>query len=131
MLGEIIAAFADDNSVLVYFSDHGEEVFDYRNRMGREYATLNRNIMKYQYDVPFMVWCSDVFKAKNPETVKAIEHAVDRPFVIDNVCNMLFGIAEIETPFYRDSLNLISPDYKCSERFINGVSYEKIRFSGN
>ena len=131
VLGEIIAAFADDNSVLVYFSDHGEEVFDYRNRMGREYATLNRNILKYQYDVPFMVWCSDVFKAKNPGKVTAIKHAVDRPFMIDNVCNMLFGIAEIETPFYRDSLDLISPDYKCSERFINGMSYEKIRFSGN
>ncbi len=131
VLGEIIAAFADDNSVLVYFSDHGEEVFDYRNRMGREYATLNRNILKYQYDVPFMVWCSDVFKAKNPGKVTAIKHAVDRPFMIDNVCNMLFGIAEIETPFYRDSLDLISPDYKCSERFINGISYEKIRFSRN
>ena len=131
VLGKIIAAFADDNTVLVYFSDHGEEVFDYRNRMGREYTSLNRNLLKYQYDVPFMVWCSDVFKAKNPGTVAAIEHAVDRPFMIDNVCNMLFGIAEIETPFYRDSLDLISPDYKCSERFINGMSYEKIRFSDN
>lgn len=129
VVNSVIEMFKDNNTVLLYFSDHGEEVYDYRCRTGRQYGIMNADILKYQYDVPFMVWCSDKFKSNYPDKVECIKQAIDRPFLTDNICNMLFNVAGIETPYYRDTLDLLNPDYRCSERIINGCKYEDVRFS--
>lgn len=127
VLNEIIDTFRDTNTILLYFSDHGEEVYDYRKMCGRDHGTFTPNMLKYQYNVPFMVWCSDIYKAKNPEVVNNIKNAVKRPFMTDNICHMLFNVAGIVTPYYRDSLDLISPNYKCNERILHRVyRYEDI-----
>lgn len=132
VLHNIIKEFRNSNSVLVYLSDHGEEVYDYRKQKGRDQGPLTANKLKYQYEIPFMVWCSDIYKAKNPEKVNAIKNAVNQPFISDNLCNMLFNIGEIETLYYRDSLDLISPNYKCKKRILNNkYVYEDIRYSTN
>ena len=132
VLHNIINEFRNSNSILVYLSDHGEEVNDYRKQQGRDHGPLTANKLKYQYEIPFMVWCSDIYKAKNPEKVSAIKNAVNRPFISDNLCNMLFNIAGIETPYYRDSLDLISPNYKCKKRILNHkYVYEDFRYSIN
>lgn len=130
VLYNIIDEFRNSNSILVYLSDHGEEVYDYRHQCARDHGPLTPLKLKYQYEIPFMVWCSDIYKEKNPEKVKAIKNAVNRPFISDNLCNMLFNIGGIVTPYYRDSLDLISPNYKCKTRILNNkYVYEDIRYS--
>ena len=130
ILNRIIRLFENSNTMLVYFSDHGEEVYDYRPQIGRTYGDITANILKYQYDIPFMIWCSNTFQKNNPATINAIKQAVNRPFITDNICNMLFNVAGIETPYYRDSLDLISPNYRCTERIIKQkYNYEYIRNS--
>lgn len=132
VLHKIIEEFRNSNSILIYLSDHGEEVYDYREQKGRDQGPLTANKLKYQYEIPFMVWCSDIYKTKYPEKVTAIRNAVNRPFISDNLCNMLFNLGNIETPFYRDSLDLISPNYKCKKRRINNdFVYENIRYNPN
>lgn len=132
VLHNIIEAFRNSNTILIYLSDHGEEVFDYSNKRDRDYGPLTTNKLKYQYEIPFMVWCSDIYKAKYPKKVNAIKNAVNRPFISDNLCNMLFNLGGIETPYYRDSLDLISPNYKCKKRILNHkYVYEDIRYSIN
>ncbi len=129
VLSEIIDLFRDTNTILLYFSDHGEEVYDYRDKYGRSHEA-NSNNFKFQYDIPFMVWCSDTYKANKPEIVDNIKHAVNRPFITDNVCHMLFNVAGIKTPYYRDTLDLISPNYRCNERILHqNYKYEDIRYS--
>ena len=132
VLHKIIEEFRNSNSILIYLSDHGEEVYDYRNQKGRDQGPLTANKLKYQYEIPFMVWCSDIYKEKYREKVNAIKNAVNRPFISDNLCNMLFNLGGIETPYYRDSLDLISPNYKCKNRRINNdFVYENIRYNTN
>jgi heptose-I-phosphate ethanolaminephosphotransferase len=97
---------------------------------GRDHGPLCANKLKYQYEVPFMIWCSETYKEKYPEQVENIKNAVNRPFLSDNICNMLFNVANIETPYYRDSLDLISPNYKSKKRVLNHkYVYEDIRYT--
>ena len=132
VLKEIIDTFKESNTVLIYFSDHGEEVYSYRKRYGRDHGPMTAEKLKYQYEVPFMVWCSDEYILKNPTTVEAIKGAVERPFLTDNLCNMLFNLGSINTIYYRDSLDLISPNYKSKQRLIeNNCIYEQVRYSKN
>ena len=128
VMNMIFDKFKDTNTILLYFSDHGDEAYDFRAHCGRYHGELTPMVLKYQYDIPFVVWCSDTYKKNNPDVVNSICQAVDRPFVLDNVCNMLFNIGGISTSYYRENLDLISPNYQCQERLVKGEIYEEIRY---
>ena len=126
VLSQIFQLFSSSSSIVIYLSDHGEEVYDFRNRMGRDHGALSKMKAKYEYEVPFIIWCSNLFKEKHPDTVKALESSLEKPFMLDNLCNMLFYIGSVKTPFYRSEYNPLSPDYQCKSRLLEGYwDYDK------
>lgn len=130
VLHSIIETFRHTNTLMVFFSDHGEEVYDYRHQCARDHGPMSADKLKYQYDVPFFVWCSDIFKSKYPHIINNIKQATNRPLITDNLCHMLFNIASIRTPYYREEFDILSPNYKRNKRTINQFyQYEDIRFS--
>ena len=130
VVNKIFDKFKDSNTILLYFSDHGEEAYDYRGHCGRDHGDLTPMVLKYQYEVPFFIWCSETYKKNNPDVVENIRKAVNRPFVLDNVCNTLFNVGGILTSYYRANLDLISPYYQCHQRLLKGVFvYEDIRYA--
>lgn len=127
----IINLFRKENTVLVYFSDHGEEIYDYQDSKGRTNLQMGGQMLKKgldcQYSVPFMIWCSDKFKANHPEIVNHIKASLHRPFMTDNICQVLFYISGLKTPYYNSCRNLLSPTYKrCNRVLGNGMNYDDI-----
>ena len=123
VLQKIINLFYNDNAVIIYLSDHGEEVFDYRDNHGRDAWGMGddpKQTIRWQYMVPFVVWCSDKYKAKNPGIVAQLEKATERPGMLDNVCQVLFHLSGLKTPYYKANRDLLSPQYHCPKRIING-----------
>lgn len=114
----IFDRFRNSNTLLVYFSDHGDEIYDYRDSKGRVKDGMSPLSVKYQYEVPFIIWCSNIFKNKNPHIVKELHSSVYRPFMTDNLCQLLFHIAGIETEYYRPKYDLIHKDFKPSTRLL-------------
>ena len=121
VLHKIIEIYKDKNVALVYMSDHGEEMYDYRNSAGRAKAVkgMEAQMARHQFGVPFMIWLSDQYKAKHPEKVEAIKLALDRPFMTDNVAQVLFDLAGLKTPYYKADRDLISPQFKPRKRIID------------
>jgi len=66
---------------------------------------------KYQYEVPFMIWCSDKYKKKYPAIINNIKKALHRSFRTDEICNVVFHISQLNTPYYRDKYDLLSPSF--------------------
>ena len=132
VLNRIFEIYNESNSIVIYFSDHGEEAYDYRKQCSRDHGEVTAMSLKYQYEIPFVVWCSDVYRKNNPDVVDAIQQAVDRPFVLDNIHNLLFDLGNIVTSYRNDSSNIISPNYECGKRYIKLVDgdyiYEKLRY---
>ena len=64
VMKHIFDMFRNKNTVILYFSDHGEEVYDYRDSRGRVDfdSKMVRQGLKYQFEVPFMIWCSDTYQ---------------------------------------------------------------------
>lgn len=118
-MGKIFDHYRNANAVIIYLSDHGEEVYDWRPSMGRKVDSMSKDVVKYQFDIPFMVWCSDRYKAKYPERVKAIRAALNKPMPSDITCNMLFHLAGMKTRYYRPRLDILNKAYKCPKRIIN------------
>lgn len=122
VLSLLFDMYRDRNSIIVYFSDHGEEIYDWRNSMGRvDQDEPNKNVIKYQYEVPFFVWCSNKYIANNHTKYLNIIKSKGKPFSIDNVAHFLFDVADVNTPYYVNKYNPLSDSYKCEKRYV-GVS---------
>ncbi len=121
VINHIINLYRDKNTVVVYFSDHGEEIYDYRDSKGRVEAApgQEKNWLKYQFEVPFVIWCSNKYKALHPDIVRRIKASLNRPFMTDNTCHLLFDLAGLKTIYYRAERDLISPKFKPSKRIVN------------
>lgn len=127
VMRQIISLFADKNAVVIYFSDHGEEVYDYRDSEGRRRGEFDQNLLKYQFEVPFVIWCSELFNARHAELCLQIAAAVHRPMMTDNVCHLLLTLAGIETPIYKSARDVLSADYSCPRRIIEDkVDYDNV-----
>lgn len=130
----LINKIRDQESVIVYLSDHGEEVHDYRNHYGRTQENVKtRGILKYQYEIPFMIWCSKTYQERYPEKVKAIKSALDNPFMIDNTCQILFNLAGISSAYYHKERNPISSSFQpyTYRRVQDNVIYEDVMTDGS
>lgn len=135
VLGHIIDLFAHDNTVLVFFSDHGEETYDYRDHMGR--ALYGRDLfapgdpvsktikqVQAQLEVPFAIWCSDRYRATHPQEVAAIAAAASRPFMNVELPQLLFTLGHVKTRHHRPEFDPLSPSFKPHKRLL----FEKVDY---
>lgn len=121
VMKQIFDHFRNENAVLVYTSDHGEEVYDYRAYSGRKVSHSPTSMeMKYQNQVPFVVWCSDTYKEKHPDIVRHIEQSLDRKSMTDVVGHMLLALGGVKSPYYNPRHDITSPEYKPSTRKVYG-----------
>lgn len=129
VVNHIINLYREKNTVVVYFSDHGEEVYDYRDSKGRVEAApgQKKEWLRYQFEVPFVIWCSDKYKALHPDVVRRIKASLNRPFMTDNTCHLLFDLAGLKTIYYRPERDLISPKFKPSKRIVqNNIDFDAV-----
>lgn len=121
----IFEIFRDTNTILVYLSDHGEEVYDYRDSRGRVASRINANLLKYQYSIPFMIWYSDKYKKTHKRKVGLINESKSLPFISDLLPNVMFGIGNVKTKYYHIKHDLTSGYYVPCKRIVNdGYDYD-------
>lgn len=95
VVNSIIDHFKEDKAVVMYFSDHGEEVYDERDYMGHGGTTP---FLNYQFDIPFMIWMSDSYKESNVMQVQTLVAHKDCPYTIDDVSHTILDMAGISCP---------------------------------
>lgn len=115
----------DQDVIALYFSDHGEEVFDYRNFFERSNEShIDRDIAHYQFEVPMMVLMSDTFRTRHPEMAEQIQAVAHRPTTVSNISQMLFHLAGIETTEYDATQDILSAEYDSLSPRIIGTGYD-------
>lgn len=120
VINEFIKKIADDEVILFYFADHGEEVNDYRDFIGH---TLDS---KYSVEIPFIIYMSDTFKARHPDIVTKVQKAQHKPFMSDNLMHALFDLLDIECVELDKTLSLFSDEFNDKRvRLIDGKDYDK------
>ena len=124
---KIVELFNDRNAIIVFLSDHGEEVYDYRDFQGRTHEiNKSRDALKYQYEIPFFVWFSNLFMIKNPQIVNRIKYSSHKKFMIDNVSQFLMGLAKIRTIYYKPDRDVLSESCCERKRIVqNCIDYDK------
>lgn len=129
IVSSIIDLYRASDAVVVYFSDHGEEMWDTapagnRNKQQPDDAEW----MHRQFDIPFVVWMSESFRGKYPEMADSIRRAADRPGSLDNLGQMLLHISGIRSKYLHPDESIISDSYCPSPRIsAQGYPYPETR----
>lgn len=124
----IFDIWRNKNTVVLYFADHGDEAYDYRDHCGRGNVTTgDPRLLRCQYDVPFMVWCSDSYINQHPQLYNELKRAAERPGIVVDAAHMMLRLAGINSPYYRAELDISSPGYKSKRRIVaDKYDYDEI-----
>ncbi len=106
---------AETSSYILFFSDHGEEVYDTRPVRGH----LMSNVYPCQSKVPFVLWRSDSYKEEMPGLV--ID--TSRPYSIENVIYSLSTLSGFEYDGNNKEESIFSPEYKDPGKRLVGKEY--------
>ena len=112
VVDEIIKRFESDDALLVYFSDHGEEVYE-QGFMGHG-TSLTSKDFRYQLRVPMLIWMSDKFMQKRGNVASTIKERVKAPLMTSDVSHFLLDVAGIDTEAFDATRSFIHERYDTS-----------------
>lgn len=123
VMDEIIRRFTDKDAVVIYISDHGEEVYDGRDFFGHSREDEGS---RHMIEVPFVVWGSAEFCKKRPAMWDNITKASHNPFRTDNLIHVILDLMSIQLNSYDAAKSVINTSYNANiERIYNKRPYRK------
>jgi len=130
IVDQIIRRFERQEAVVIYLSDHGEQVYDddvhfiCRNHADK----INAHMAHNEYEIPFWIYMSPSYRVANPDVVKRVKRAADKPFMSDALPHMLVYLGGIGTDEYRSALNPLSDDYDAGRKRLlkNTTDYDEV-----
>ncbi len=117
----------NESSIAIFFSDHGEEVYDFRNLCGHHHALAS----KFMYEIPFGIFLSKEFIKKYPTFKNKISGYINRKFSTSNLIHTVLDLAQIKVPFFEPSKSLINNKYKELNLSIPKESFSRITLNSN
>lgn len=116
----------NEEVIIFYLSDHGEEVYD-----KGDFAGHGGNIAsRFALEIPFMIYVNDAFKRAYPNVINRIKQAQNLPFMSDNFMHAMFDLLNISCADCKPSLSPFNPQYNLNrERMIKigdrEINYDK------
>jgi len=92
----------DQDALVIFLSDHGEEVNDVRDLVGH-----GDESSAWQRDIPRVIWTSAKFRANHPEDVRRICAAKDHAWQSDEMIHTLLDLMKIRVPQYEKEKSLL------------------------
>jgi heptose-I-phosphate ethanolaminephosphotransferase len=103
-------------SFVLFFSDHGEEMFNDLDMAGHNEDIYSKNM----FDVPFILWESSKYKQE-----KSIDFVPDRKYMIDDLIYSVADLLDIETQEVDLSRSIFSTNFKERKRIIKDtINYD-------
>ena len=128
VLASILDHYRDRDAVVVMLSDHGEEVYDYRDFMERDHnPDKTAQMVRYENGIPLLVWCSPVYKQRHPDRADALNRAAGQPFMSDGLGQMMLWLGMVNSPWNDSTRNVLQPAYRPARRLIyDGLDYDRL-----
>jgi len=120
VLSSIIDELKKINGIafMLYFSDHGDEVFDtefYANR-------ASEKITRGMCEIPFILWCNDEFKK-----ISKLEIDKHRAYCTDDVIHSILDLTKIYYPLFEEKRSIFSSQFEEKQRKVEGHLYEDLK----
>lgn len=109
----------DKGSVMLYLSDHGEELYEYREFAGHAYEKVSPPMA----EIPFMVWASPSYRKYRQDLV----FDTNRPYSSADFIYSVSDLAGLNYIDYDDSRSIFSTDFGLRERYVGEKRYSDIK----
>jgi len=110
---------ANKNSYVIYFSDHGEEVFKDYEYFGH-HESIGSNAM---FEIPFIVWTSDKYKEKS--TIN-FNDQLERKYNLEDFIYSFSEISRIQFDQFQPTKSIFNTDFQFKKRIIlKDVDYDE------
>ena len=121
VLDEIFRRFEDKTALVIYISDHGQEVFE----GGSDFAghASEESGSRSMIEIPMLIWTSEKFRELYPEKVSAIAAAVDRPYRTDFIIHAVLDLLDIRTQSFEPEKSIVNEKFSPAARIYNGKPY--------
>ena len=129
-VNEIIEVLANEQqqSALVYVSDHGEILFDngHRNK-GHGFSHVSR----LELETPLLFWFSEQFKAQNQEKYRQVENNKNKPVSADVFFHSIADMAAITFPGHVSGQSVFAKKLQINPRNVrtpegDTLNYQKL-----
>ncbi len=108
----------DGSCVLLYFSDHGEEVFDYDNYSGRSTERLTRGLC----EIPFVFWQNEIYQSAHQLVID--EH---RPYCTSEVIHTIMDLTGVDYVLKDTTQSLFRQGFVPKTRYLLETPYEDLK----
>ncbi|MDR1974784.1 MAG: sulfatase-like hydrolase/transferase [Bacteroidales bacterium] len=119
LLNEIIDTLRkiDVSSFVLFFSDHGEDVYDDRDFLGHQSVVFPT---QYQARVPFVLWRSSLYLKEVPEII------IDtiRPYNTEDLIHSVATLMRISYPSVDSTRSIFSPYFTKRQRFVEKTKWK-------
>ncbi|NDV18384.1 sulfatase-like hydrolase/transferase [Pseudodesulfovibrio sp. JC047] len=108
-----------DTSFVLYFSDHGQDVYDSRYMRG----CSEKNPTKNMVEVPMLFWMSPAYRESHANIATALEGIIHRPYSTCSLSGTIAKLARIRSEKL-DGLHTLLSKEGDTARVIHGHSYK-------
>ena len=124
ILEEIYKRFEDKNALIIYISDHGEEI--YENGSGMAGHTPEENGNRSVIEIPLLIWTSKSFREMYPEKIDALKNSCDNPYRTDLIIHTILDLMDIQTESFDATKSIVNKNFdKFRIRIYNNKPYVK------
>ncbi len=132
VVNQIVRRFRNEEAIIIYLSDHGEEVFGpgARHFFGRMHdANIDKRLADEEFRIPMWIYCTQKYVRRHRDIYRAAKAARNKKYMTDALSHMLLGLAGIHCPYYKAEYDLLSPQYNENRPRLlkHRVDYDKLK----
>ena len=117
------AADAAGDAFVLYFSDHGEEIFEYRDFEGHTDTMLS----PYLAEIPFVVWLSRGYRQHHPEIAARVGAAQNRSYDTSDLLYSITDLARLSFPGDDPTRSIFSGSFVPRQRMTADRDYDQFK----
>lgn len=125
IVAQIINSLKDNKqaelSGLLFFSDHGEEVFNTMEFVGHRPDSISPPMV----EIPFIAWTSPAYREFRATRVADMQDNTDRPFMLDNAYITMASFMGLQSEDLNAQDDLFSADHVKPLRIVYSMDYDK------
>lgn len=107
-------------SAALFFSDHGEEVFDSKDFSGHGPDGVSTGMV----EIPFIAWTSSQYRQQRPFRLNNINNNLNKPYMLDSAFHTMVDLMGMETVVLNKSRSLAAEEFRPKPRMIYGRDYD-------
>ena len=112
VVSEIMKKVEDREAIVIYVSDHADDVYDTGDYAGHDEVNGTTNMI----EIPMVIYETEKFKEKHPELDKNIASSINRPYMTDDMIHTLLDILKIETDEFDATRSIINKNYDSTRK---------------